>query len=40
MIIYEHKHLWREARRHCASLLTVQGYQLTKHLGNTLAYLP
>ncbi|OOO03358.1 MAG: hypothetical protein USCGTAYLOR_00393 [Chromatiales bacterium USCg_Taylor] len=40
MIIYEHKHLRRETRRHCENLLTAQGYQLTKHLSNTLAYLP
>ncbi|MGH8653022.1 MAG: hypothetical protein ACREYE_13015 [Gammaproteobacteria bacterium] len=36
----EHKHLRRETRRHCENLLTAQGYQLTKHLSNTLAYLP
>jgi len=40
MIIYEHKHLRRETRRHCENLLTAQGYHLTKHLSNTLAYLP
>ncbi len=40
MILYEHKHLRRETRRHGGSLLTAQGYQLTKHLSNTLAYLP
>ena len=40
MIIYEHKHLRRETRRHCGSLLTARGYRLTKHLSNTLAYLP
>ena len=30
----------RELSAHCGSLLTAQGYQLTKHLSNTLAYLP
>ena len=40
MIIYEHKHLWRQTRRHCENLLMAHGYQLTKHLSNTLAYLP
>ncbi len=36
MIIYEHKHLRRETRRHCENLLEAQGYQLTKRLSNTL----
>jgi FkbM family methyltransferase len=40
MIIYEHKHLRRETKRHCENLLEAQGYQLTKRLSNTLAYLP
>ncbi|MGH8508681.1 MAG: FkbM family methyltransferase [Gammaproteobacteria bacterium] len=40
MIVYEHKHLQREVRRHCENLLEAQGYQLRKHLSNTLASLP
>ncbi len=40
MIVYEHKHIGHAGRRGCRELLSGQGYRLTRHLGNTLAYLP
>ncbi len=40
MIVYEHKHIGRAGRRGCRELLSARGYRLTRHLSNTLAYLP
>lgn len=38
-IVYEHKHLSRKSRKSCERLLNGQGYRLTRHYTNTMAYL-
>jgi FkbM family methyltransferase len=39
LISYEHKHITPADRTACESLLKQRGYLITKHLGNSLAYL-
>lgn len=39
LISYEHKHITSVDRTVCETLLKQQGYRITKHLGNSLAYL-
>ena len=40
LIAFEHEYIKKQDRWKCEELLKNQGYLLTAHLGNTLAYLP
>lgn len=40
VLIYEHKHIKRDERKRCESMLRAHRYALRKQRGNTLAYLP
>ncbi len=40
VLIYEHKHMKRDERKRCESMLRAHRYALRKQRGNTLAYLP
>jgi methyltransferase, FkbM family len=40
IIIYEHRYINKRDRKNCERALRENNYSLTKHLGNTLAYLP
>jgi FkbM family methyltransferase len=40
MIMFEHQYIGKKDRNICDDLLKTQDYSLTRHLGNTFAFLP
>jgi FkbM family methyltransferase len=40
MLLYEHQYIREADRKACEAMLRRQGYTLSRHLGNTFAFLP